>query len=271
MALQVVCSASSSAAGGSGNTGFSPGVFATQRVPAAVERVQRLLERGWCFAAQGLEGGGVQRGAVHAARALDQVVGLVHQQTHAPALLLGVAKPVGAEIEEVVVVAHRHIAPAQHFLAQVVGADAVGECNVAQGGLVQPAGLCGVGAGGGEAVVKTARQRTGLAVAGFVGVFAGLVARHALDHAQRQAGRRSVWGRAAQALQGVQRELATGGACGEIEKFVGAAVRVRRAARQTAWPRSCPGRWVPAPSAPGLPCACGTRLPPGRAGQRESR
>ena len=51
-------------------------------------------------------------------------------------------------------------------------------------------------------------------MAGFVGVFAGFVARHAFEHAQLAAG--------VQALQGVERELAAGGFGGEVKNLVGA-------------------------------------------------
>ena len=84
--------------------------------------------------------------------------------------------------------------------------------QLAHAGLVQRHGLGhGGGARGGQAVVEALRQRAALAVAGFVGMLAGLVARHQLQHAQAGCG---------QLLHGVQRELAARGLGGEEEDLV---------------------------------------------------
>ena len=92
----------------------------------------------------------------------------------------------GAEIEVVVVVAHRQVAPARQFLAQVVGTDPVRQRHLAQPRLVQPARLHGGGAGRRQAFVEALGQGTGLAVAGLVRVLAGLVPRHQFQHPHRQ-------------------------------------------------------------------------------------
>jgi hypothetical protein len=66
-----------------------------------------------------------------------------------------------------------------------------------------------------QAVVEAARQRAGLAVAGLVGVLAGLVPRDEFQHAQR-----CLWQARAQALQCVQRQPAPGRLGGQIEHLV---------------------------------------------------
>ena len=197
-------------------------VFARQLAPAAVQRIQRFLQRCGRALAQRQEGGGLQRRAVHEARALDQVVRLVDQQAHAPAVGFGECVPGRAVVEVVVEVAHQHIAPAHHFLAQVVGADGVGQRGVAQRGLVHPQHGGGGRARLGQPVVKALGQRAGRAVAGLVGVFTGLVARHAFEHAQLARG--------VQAPQGIERELATGCLGGQVQDLV-QALRGRRLER----------------------------------------
>ena len=146
-------------------------------------------------------------GAVHAAGAGVQVVRLVHQHADAPRRINTQGIQHRAAVKVVVVIAHHHIAPAQHFVPEVVGADAVVQRDRAQRRAVQP-GLPGRRpARGREPVVKAMRQRARLPVAGFVLVFTGLVLGHQLDHAQRELGT----GRAAQRdfAQRVQRHLPT--------------------------------------------------------------
>ena len=110
---------------------------------------------------------------------------LVYQHTDAPRRIDHQRVEHRAAVEVVVVVAHHHIAPAHHLMAQVVGADLVIERHLAQAGLVQPAGRRSIPSGSWQTVVKTAGQRAGITVTGFVLVFAGLVFRHQLDNAQR--------------------------------------------------------------------------------------
>ena len=192
--------------------------FAGEGAPAPVQGVHGFADVRGRLVPLAQELVRVQCGAVHAARAVDQVVRLVHQQRGAPALVFGQCEPVRAHIEPVVVVAHQHVAPALHLLAEVVGADAVCQRQCAQAVPVQPGGLRRRLARGGQAVVEASRQRAGLAVAGLVRVLAGLVARQAFEYPQRQA-RGS-----AQPLQRVQRQLPAGGAGGEEEQAVGALV-----------------------------------------------
>ena len=168
-----------------------------QRHPGAAHLVQRLLHRRMVRsggAAAGLgQGGGVQLGGEHLAAALHQVVGLVHQQRRAPLVGLGQAVQQPAQVKVVVVVAHHHIGPAGQLLAQVVGTNIVLQCDLTHAGLDQGRGwvtCAGVGhrsgAGGWQPVVKAPGQRARFAMAGLVGVLAGLVARHQLQHAQGQ-------------------------------------------------------------------------------------
>jgi hypothetical protein len=201
--------------------GIGRALLALQRVPMAVQPVQRALQRG-------RHGGGrapqrpqcalLQLGRVHVARALDQVVRLVHQHGHAPAIHLREGKQQRAGVEPVVVVAHHHIGPARQLLRQVVGTDLVLQGHGTHALARQQARAGSVHrrlARRGQAVVEAARQRAGLAVAGLVGVLAGLVARDEFQHAQRRLGQAR-----AQALQCVQRQLAPGRLGGQIEHLV---------------------------------------------------
>jgi hypothetical protein len=65
---------------------------------------------------------------------------------------------------------------------------------------------------GRQAVVETARERTGVAVAGRVGMFAGFVARDQLEYAKRRA--------FAQRVERVQRQLASRAFCAEEEDLL---------------------------------------------------
>ena len=172
----------------------SQGIALHTAGPAALHAGQRLFKHRRRHRPQRVPGGGIEFGAVHLARPVWQVVGLVDQQRHAPALGLGQAVQQRAAVKPVVVVAHQHIAPARQLLAQVVGAHLVGQRGLAQRLLCQRL-LIGLGhggsAGGGQAVVKAPGQRARVALAQLVGVLAGLVARDEVDHPQRQrAGRR---------------------------------------------------------------------------------
>ncbi|CRR31682.1 hypothetical protein PAERUG_E15_London_28_01_14_08690 [Pseudomonas aeruginosa] len=186
-----------------------------QFVPGTLDALQRFP--------QGLRGGFahteeialVEFGGIHPPAALHQVVRLVHQYRHPPLVDLGQAMEHGAEIEVVVVVAHRQVAPARQFLAQVVGTDPVRQRHLAQPRLVQPARLHGGGAGRRQAFVEALGQGTGLAVAGLVRVLAGLVPRHQFQHPHRQSA-----GLPFQATQGMQREGPARGLGGQEEQPV---------------------------------------------------
>ena len=127
----------------------------------------------------------IELSGVHAARALDQVVGFVHQQGDAPLIEQGEAIQQTAHVEVIVVIADHHIRPAAQLLAQVVRADLMRQGGGTHAFMAQPLAFeCGL-AGSRQAVVKAFGQRAGVAMAGFVGVFAGLVARHMLQYPQR--------------------------------------------------------------------------------------
>ena len=188
-----------------------------KQAPEPVKAIQRSLEScGWCLA-QSREMRWVEFGAVHQPCALDQVVRLVNEQPHAPGLTHGQRPGVGAEIEEVVEVAHHHVAPAQHVLPQVVGANAVFQRHGSQTRLVQPRGVCCFVARLRQPVVKAAGQRARVAVAGLVGVLTSFLPRHALQHPQTASGVVGL-----QPGQCIQRKLAARCLGGEVEQFVGA-------------------------------------------------
>ena len=181
-----------------------------------MQPVHGFLQRGGGGFSNGLEGRWVKRSAVRQPGALDQVVRLVHQQAH-PQFLIQRERPgTRAEVEEMVEIAHDHIAPVQHVLTQVIRAHAVLERNGTQRGLVEPARLCSVLAGLRQAIVEAPRERASIPVAGFVEVFAGFLARHEFQHAQRPH---------LQSLQGMQRQLATRGFGRKVEEFVRALPR----------------------------------------------
>ena len=127
---------------------------------------------------------GAKLGGVHLAATLDKVVGLVHQQRHAPLVGLGQAMQQPAHVEVVVVVAHHHVGPAGQLLAEVIRAHLVRQRHIAHLRLVQgdqavtaaaidaPAGASGVAYAsacvvglqrcrtcGWQPVVKALRQR----------------------------------------------------------------------------------------------------------------
>ncbi|MNQ42036.1 hypothetical protein D3C85_557300 [compost metagenome] len=190
-------------------------LVALQLLPVAVDPLQRALHHRRGDASEGLEAGLLEFGGVHAAAALDQVVRLVHQQGHAPFVEQGQAVQQAAQVEVVVVVADHHVGPAAQFLAQVIGADAMRQRGFAHAVLVQPLALQRGLARGRQAVVEALGQRAGVAVAGLVRVFAGLVAGDVFEHPQRHRGFL-----AAQGGQGVQRQAPAGGLGGEEEQAV---------------------------------------------------
>ena len=159
-----------------------------------------------------LHHGGGQAGAVHLACTLHQVVRLVHQHAQAPLQRLRQAPQQRRAIEGVVDIAHQHIAPPRHFLAQVVGAQAMvaGDAPLRCG--VQPALVCGLRPRSRQAVVEAPGERAGLPVAGLVRVLAGRFLGHDGLHAQ---GRGPVPGLPRQVLSQVLQRLkrrALGGA-----------------------------------------------------------
>ena len=164
-----------------------------------------------------------QVGAVHRAAARHQVVRLVDEQADAPVVLDRQCMQHGAAVEVVVVVAHDHVAPAHHLVAEVIGADAVRQRDRSQGLAVQPLCLGRGLARGRQPVVEAARQRTGRTVAGLVAVFAGLVAGHQLDHPQRQARIAAGTRRAAHLRQRVERHLPARRLGGQEEQLVAGA------------------------------------------------
>ncbi|MNM88984.1 hypothetical protein D3C81_1012080 [compost metagenome] len=160
-------------------------LFLVELVPVAADAIQRAFQRGRAGLAQGVEFALVQFRAVHAAAALDQVVRLVHQQRHAPVVEHGEAVEQGGHVEVVVVVADHHIGPAAQLLAQVVGADLMGEGDFANLLLGHPAPSEDGLPRRRQTVVETLGQRTGVAVAGLVRMLAGLVAGDVFQHPQR--------------------------------------------------------------------------------------
>ena len=182
------------------------GLPGDELAPAALQPVERLFQFVGSHRACLAQAQRAQFGAVHGARALEQVVGFVDQHRDAPIIGHGQRMQQRAAVEVVVVVTHHQVAPASHFLAEVVRADLVRQRHVAQRGLRQRAG---VGARHGRAarcrqpVVEAARQRARIAVADLVGVLARLVARCQVEHSQAQ--RRST---AAQRLHRLQRQAA---------------------------------------------------------------
>ena len=195
-------------------------LIAVDGVPLPLQRVQRLAHG----AGGGRAGIGqralVQLGGVHAAGAVGQVVGLVHQHAHLPAVRHRQCIQHGGAVVEVVVVGHRHIAPVRHLLREVIGADAVRQCRGAHGGAIPQAGVLRQGlARGRQPVVKALCQRAGFTVAGLVGVFANLVAGQYVQHAQGW----DLFGRSqlvVHTFQRVERECVARALGGQEEQFV---------------------------------------------------
>eukprot|EP01022_Parablepharisma_sp_SALTPOND_P029704 TRINITY_DN743_c2_g1_i1.p1 TRINITY_DN743_c2_g1~~TRINITY_DN743_c2_g1_i1.p1 ORF type:complete len:1374 (+),score=494.59 TRINITY_DN743_c2_g1_i1:672-4793(+) len=182
--------------------------------PAAAQLLQRLGHHRRRHGTGRAQAGAMQLGAVHAAGARHQVVGLVGQHAHAPVVGLRHRIEHGAAIEPVVVVADNDIAPARHLAAQVVGADLVLQGDLAHGLAIQQRGIEAGGARGRQAIIETLRQRTGVAATQALRVGAGLVASAQFQHAQRQA---SV---ALEVGQGIQRQLPAGRLGGQEEDLV---------------------------------------------------
>ncbi|MNZ72393.1 hypothetical protein D3C78_907720 [compost metagenome] len=159
-------------------------LFPVQLAPNAADPLQGLLQRGGCDFAQGLEAELVELRRIHPARALHQVMGLVHQHRHTPLVGAGQAVEQGTAVEVVVVVADHQVAPARHFLGQVVGAELMGQGHVAQRLAIQPTTLRRSLAGCRQAVVEALGEGAGVTMAGVLRVLAGLVAGHQLQHSQ---------------------------------------------------------------------------------------
>jgi len=164
------------------------GLLAVKGVPGAVERVQRLFQGLGRVLPRARQLALIQFGRVHAPRALDQVVRLVRQHRHLPLVRLRQRVQHGAGIEVVVVVAHRHVAPAYEFLRQEIRTYAVAGGRGAHRGRIEPARPQRVRARGRQPVVEAAGERARFAVARLVGMHAGLLARLQLQHAQPRRG-----------------------------------------------------------------------------------
>ncbi len=186
-----------------------------QRVPFAIDPLQRILQRGRRGFAHAGEGELVEAGAVHLPAALDQVVRLVGEHRDFPLIELGQTEQQRAEVEVIVVVGNHHIRPAGHFLTQVVRAHAVLRGDFTHRRLIEQVDAAGGSAGGRQAIIKTLGQRAGFAMTGLVRMFAGLVAGNHFHHPQRQVRRLPE-----QHLAGIQRQLASGSLGGEKEHLV---------------------------------------------------
>ena len=156
------------------------------RLPAPVEPPQRGSQVGRRLGQHAAQIGMAQRRRVHLPSALDQVVRLVDQHADTPFVHQRQAVQQRGQVEPVVVVADHHIAPAHQFLRQVVRADLVRERDLAQRGLVEQRLRDRLGPRRCQPVVEAAGQRARVTVARLVRVLAGFLARHQLDHAQRQ-------------------------------------------------------------------------------------
>ncbi len=155
-----------------------------QGVPFAVQTLQRFLQHLGRAVANGVHSLLIEAGAVHLPRTFDHVVRLVDQYRNPPLVELAQAKQQGAEVEVIVVVGNHHVRPTRQFLAQVVRTDLMLERHLTHARLIEPRIEHCCAASRGQAVVKTLGQQAGIAIAGFVRVLAGLVARHQFQHAQ---------------------------------------------------------------------------------------
>src|SRR5271156_3632421 len=88
-----------------------------------------------------------------------------------------------ARVEVVVVVAHDHIRPAHELLSEIVRANSVRAGYLTQRRLVEHSAFDGFGASGGQPVIKSTCQWTGVSGAFLVGVLASLLARYELEDA----------------------------------------------------------------------------------------
>jgi len=100
--------------------------------PASLHTVQRLLQRGWCRRPNRAQLRRIEAGAVHGLRAIDQVVRFVDEHADTPRVRCRQTVQQRRAVEEVVVVADDHVAPARHFLAKVVRTDRMREGNLPQ-------------------------------------------------------------------------------------------------------------------------------------------
>ena len=208
----------------------------------------------------------VQFSRVHAPATFDQVVRLVHQDADPPALVQRQAKQQRVAIEKVVVVAHHHIAPAHHFLAQVIRAHGMGLRQFAQCFFIEHARLGRGLACLGQALVKTLGQGAGFTMAGLVRVLASLVPRHQLQYPQRGLLRATL-----DVLQRIQREPPSGGFGGQEKHLVQALARNRLEHRKQGGHRlAAAGRRLGQQATPGhigfvdgfgQPALPGTKLP----------
>ena len=162
------------------------GLLPRQRIPDAMQPVQRLTHCSCCHLACIGQRKRREFHRVHAACALHQVVRLVDKHPGLPLPLLRQRMQHRRAVVVVVVVGHHHVAPAHQFLREVVGADLVRQGQGAQGGSIPRRGqFQGGGPCGRQPVVEAPGQRAGLAVAGLVGVLTGFVAGLHVEHPQR--------------------------------------------------------------------------------------
>ena len=158
-----------------------------QSGPASLQAIERLLQRGGRRRPHRPQLRRLQAGAVHGPGTIDQVVRFVDEHADAPCVRQRQAVQQRGAVEEVVVVADDHVAPARHLLAEVVRAHPMRKGDLAQRLARQRAGRHGRRARRRQAVVEAPGERARLAVAHLVGVLAGLVAGNQFDHPQRHA------------------------------------------------------------------------------------
>ena len=156
-----------------------------------------------------------QFAAVHRPGTLHQVVGLVNQHRQAPVHGLHQAPQLALHVQQVVDIAHHHVAPAHQFLPQVKRANAMAQGHLALRCRVQPTQRHRFVARRRQAVEKATGQGAGVAVAGFVRVLAGLLLGHHQHHPKGLAR-----GRAAQLGQGFQGRDPAGALAGQESQFV---------------------------------------------------
>ncbi len=159
-------------------------LLAMQVVPAALYSAQWAFQWRRCLAAETGEGPLIELSAIHAARAFEQVVRFVHQHADTPVVVERQAVEQGADVEIVVVVADHGVRPARQLLAEVIGANLMGEGDLAQGRLIEHALLQCRCSGCRQTIIEAFRQRAGFTVAGLVRVLAGLVTRDQFEHTQ---------------------------------------------------------------------------------------
>ena len=112
-------------------------------------------------------------------------MGFVDEDADAPLVADRQAVQQRMQVEVMVVVADDHIGPTHQLLAEVVRADLMLERDRAQRRLIEEMQPQRARPRRGEAIVEALGQRTRIAMAGLVGMLAGLRARHELDDPQR--------------------------------------------------------------------------------------